>query len=429
LAGLLAAQPALADDLISIYESALISNPQLAAAEADYKAVLEQRPISRAGLLPSVDLSGTLSKQRYKNLDESRPATDSDNRIATINLNQPLFRYDRWLSLKQADSRIAEAEANFAAARQELIVTVAERYFNLLGAQDNLVFARAEQDAIARQLEQAQQRFEVGLIAITDVHEAQAAYDLAVSQEIDAVSALDEARDALRETAGQYYETVDPLREKLPLTTPTPDSAGAWIEQARQNNLRILAGQASVETALKEVRRQRSGHLPTLDLFASYGYQDSNFGGIAPVERTTGEAGVRLNVPIYAGGATSAATREAHQRFQQSTELLNQTTRNVEFETRKAFRDISSAIAQVKALSQSLVSTKSALDAEQAGFEVGTRTIVDFLDAQREFYRAKYNYALSRYRYLVDQLRLKSAAGTLDEADLNAISQHLEIAD
>lgn len=426
LAGLIAAQPAAADDLVMIYERALISNPELAAAEADYQAVTEQRPQSRAGLLPSIGLTGTLAKQRYKSLNDSRPATEPDSRTASINLTQPLFRYDRWVALRQSDSQIAEAEANLAAVRQDLIVTVAERYFNVLSAQDNLVFARAEKEAIARQLEQAKQRFDVGLIAITDVHEAQAAYDLAVSQEIDAVSALDEARDALRETVGERYDTVDRLRDDLPLTKPDPDAVDHWVDQARETNLRILAGQASVDTALEEVRRQRAGHLPTLDLNANYGYQDSNFGGIAPVKRTSGEVGVELNVPIFSGGATSSQTREAHNRFQQATEVLNQTTRNVEFEARKAYRDIRSAIAQVEALSQSLVSTKSALDAEQAGFEVGTRTIVDFLDAQREYYRAKYNYALARYQYLVDRLRLKSAAGTLEESDLVEINQHLE---
>lgn len=428
LASVLAAQPAVADDLVNIYQRALISNPELAAAEADYRAVTEQRPQNRAGLLPSINLTGELAKQRYKSLDQSRPATNPDSKTASINLTQPLFRYDRWIALRQADSQIAEAEANLAAIQQNLMVTVAERYFNVLSAQDNLVFARAEKEAIARQLEQAQQRFDVGLIAITDVHEAQAGYDLAVSQEIDAVSALDEARDALRETVGQRYETVDRMRDDLTLTNPDPDSADAWVGQARQSNLRILAGQASVDTALEEVRRQRAGHLPTLDLNASYGYQDANFGGIAPVKRTNGEVGVELNVPIFSGGATSSKTRQAHERFQQSTELLNQTTRNVEFETRKAYRDIRSDIAQVEARSQSVISTKSALDAEQAGFEVGTRTIVDFLNVQREYYRAKYNYALSRYQYLVDKLRLKNAAGTLSETDLAEINQHLESA-
>ena len=428
LAGLLAAQPAAADDLVRIYEQALTSNPQLAAAEAQYRAVLEQRPQGRAGLLPTIDLTGTLSSQRYVDLNGPRDRT-SPNRTASLALNQPLFRYDRWIALRQADSRVAEAEANLAATQQDLIVSVAQQYFNLLAAQDNLVFARAEKEAIARQLDQAKQRFDVGLIAITDVHEAQAAYDLAVSQEIDAVSAVDEARDALRETVGQHYDTVDRLREALPLTNPDPDSADAWVDQARKNNLRILAGQASVDTALDEVKRQRAGHLPTLDLFADYGYQDSNFGGIAPVKRTSSELGVQLNVPIFTGGLTSSKTREAHDLFQQSTEQLNQTTRNVEFETRKAYRDIHSAIAQVQALSQSLVSTKSAQDAEQAGFEVGTRTIVDFLNAQREYFRAKYNYAQSRYQYLVDRLKLKSAAGTLSEADLADINQHLERAE
>lgn len=429
LAGVFAAQPVFAEDLVRIYERALATNPQLAAAEADYKAVVEQRPQGRAGLLPNITATGTLSKQRYKNLDPSEPATTPDNKTATINLTQPLFRYDRWIALRQADSQVAAAEANLAIAKQTLIVTVAQQYFDLLAAQDNLVFARSEKEAIARQLDQAKQRFDVGLIAITDVHEAQAGYDLAVSQEINAVSTLDEAKDALRQTVGQRYDTVDPLREEVPLTNPDPDSSDAWVEQANKTNLSILAAQADVDTALDEVKRQRAGHLPTLDLFADYGYQDATFGGIAPVKRTTGEVGVQLDVPIFSGGLTSSKTRQAHDRFQQSTEQLNQVTRTAEFETRKAYRDIRSAIAQVKAFAESVISTKSALDAEQAGFDVGTRTIVDFLQAQREYYRAKYNYAQARYQYLVDRLKLKEQAGTLGEGDLADINQHLETAE
>ncbi len=426
LALLLLGSTAHSADLTTVYRQAVLTNPQLAAAAANLQAVREQRPQAIAGLLPTLDASSSLRRKRFKARDPSQPARFSTDKVASLDLRQPLFRYDNWLQLKQSDSEIAAAEANYAAARQDLMVLVAERYFKVLDAQDNLEFAEAEKSAIGRQLDQATQRFDVGLIAITDVKAAQARYDLSVSLEIKATSGLVEAKDALREVAGTYYDHLAPLKADLKLERPQPDSPESWIEQAKQQNLKIMAAQARTETAQQEIRRQRAGHLPTLDLSASASYIDINFGGIAPIKRQDSEIGVELNVPLYQGGLVSSRTRQARSRFQEATELLQQEIRAAEFETRNAYRGVVTDIAQVKALSQSLESTKIAVEAEEAGFEVGTRTIVDVLNAQREKFLAKLNYGRARYLYVVDQLRLKKAAGILGSEDILEVNHALE---
>ena len=412
-------------DLITVYEEALRTNPQLAAAAANLEAVRERRPQAIAGLLPEVGVDGSLSRLRVKNLNQSQPADRSTNRTAGINLTQPLFRYDRWIQLKQSDSEIAGAEAEYLAAEQELMIQVAERYFQVLDAQDNLKFAESEKSSIGRQLDQATQRFEVGLIAITDVKAAQARYDLSVSQEIQAISGLVEAKDSLREVVGTYYDKLVPLMADLELERPQPESSDTWVEKAKQQNLSIMTAAAAAELARQEISRQRSGHYPTLDLNASSNYRDTGI-GVVPIERYDNEIGVQLNIPLYQGGAVNSRTREARNRFQEATEQLQQEIRSAEFETRNAYRGVMTDIAQVRALGKSLESTEIAVEAEEAGFEVGTRTIVDVLDATRENFLARLNYARARYLYVVDQLRLKRAAGILSREDMLGVNGDLD---
>ncbi|HHH43581.1 MAG TPA: type I secretion protein TolC [Gammaproteobacteria bacterium] len=425
LALFIAVGSAQATDLITVYRQAAQTNPELRAAAASLRAVREQRPQAIAGLLPTLDASGSVKRKRFKERDPSEPARYSTDKIASLDLRQPVFHYDTWVQLKQSDSEIAAAEADYAAAEQKLMVLVAERYFAVLDAQDNLEFARAEKSAIGRQLEQATQRFDVGLIAITDVKAAQARYDLSTSLEIQAISKLVEAKDSLREVAGVFYDNLAPLKADLKLERPQPDSPESWIEQAEKQNLKIMAAQARTETAQQEIRRQRAGHLPTLDINASASYIDLNFGGIAPLKREDSEIGLQLNVPLYQGGLVNSRTRQARSRFQEATEKLEQEIRAAELETRNAYRGVLTDIAQVKALGESLESTRVAVEAEEAGFEVGTRTIVDVLNAQREKFLARLNYSRARYLYVVDQLRLKKAAGILDSEDLLEVNRAL----
>ena len=418
-----------AENLLTMYQQAKATNPQLAAAAANRQAVVELKTQSRAGLLPNIILNGAIDRRQSDDLTVNDKPTYSTDKSAAIRLQQPLFRYDRWIELKQADSRIAEAEATYSAAEQDLMVATAERYFNILSAQENLAFAKAEKEAIARELDQAKQRFEVGLIAITDVHEAQARHDLAVSQEIQAVSQVETARDTLRETVGQYYDHLDEVIEDLPLAIPEPADPDEWVKQATEQNLEVLAAQAAAETARQEMRRQRAGHLPTLDLNASSDYrkQTNNFGSTSfNTERNDNSIGLGFDMPIYQGGLVNARTREARHRLSQAGEQLLQATRKAELDTRTAYRGIQTDIAQIKALAQSLISTRAAVEAAEAGFEVGTRTVVDVLNAQRESFKAKFNYAQARYQYLVDQLRLKRATGSLSQVDVEKINGFLQ---
>lgn len=412
-------------DLVEVYEQAEATNPTLAAAAANLRAVQETRPQAIAGLLPVISADGSYSRKRFKPRNPSADATFSNDKIASLDLVQPLFRFDRWIQLKQSDSEIAAAEAEFVAAQQDLMVKIAERYFKVLDAEDNVEFAKAEKSSIGRQLEQATQRFEVGLIAITDVTSAQARYDLSTSQEIRVISELVQAKDSLREIAGRYYDDLAKLKPDLELVAPDPSTPEDWIDKAMQQNLQVLAAQANSETARQEIRRQRAGHLPTLDMNASIRYIDNEFGGLTPVRRDDSEIGVQLRIPIYEGGLVNSRTREARDRFQQSSDQLEQAVREAELGTRNAFRSVLTDIAQVNALQQSVKSTKIAVEGEEAGHEVGTRTIVDVLNAQREYYLAVLNYARARYLYVVDQLRLKRAAGILNFNDIEEVNRSL----
>lgn len=423
LAPLPAAQ---AESLLDIYEQAEQRDPVLNAAAADRRARLEAKPQSRSALLPNLNLGGSTVRERRDPRNSPVPTAYATNLVYSLSLRQTLFRYDQFLQLQQADSRVAQAEADYAAATQDLIVRVAEAYFTTLGAHDNLAFAIAEKNAITRQLDQAKQRFDVGLTAITDVHEAQAAYDLAVSREIEARGLLDNAYEALRELTAGKPESLIPLDNKLPLLRPEPEVPDEWVATALAQNLNLVSALANLDTSKDEVRVQRAGHLPSLDMTADYTYLDQNFGGLTTLERNDASVGVELNIPIYQGGLTSSRTREARERFQQAQEQVEGARRSAERQTRDAYRGVLTDISQVHALDQALESTRTALRAQEAGLEVGTRTIVDVLNAQRELFGAERDRARARYTYLLNGLRLKQAAGILTREDLAQINQWLK---
>lgn len=424
---LLSAAPhALAEDLTEVYRLAQQSDPQLRAAEAAYRAAQEARPQSRAALLPNIGFNAYLSEN--DSTIESGVGTDGSYSTNgySLNLKQPIYHHDYYVQLRQADSRIAGAEAQFGSARQGLILRVANAYFDRLAAQDNLDFAEAEKRAISQQLRQTQQRFKVGLNAITDVHEAQARYDAAVAQEIAAQNQLDVATEALREITGQAHSALAAVSEDMPLIAPEPADIDQWVETAMKQNLQLLAAEAEANTAREEVKRRRAGHLPTLDLVASHGYSDntdvpSGFGA----ESTDTNLSLQLNIPIYAGGGISSQVREGEALYQQSREGLEQQRRTTVREARSAYLNVMAGISQVKAFKQALSSATTALEATQAGFEVGTRTAVDVLDSQRERFRAQRDYARARYDYALATLQLKQAAGVLSEQDLQQLNNWL----
>ena len=410
---LVAASQAVAENLLEVFESALESDPEFLAAGADNRAAQEIRPQARAGLLPGASLSFTTQWNDRQRL----PDTRSDN--LTLNVEQPIWRRDRHIAVDQADSRIARADALYAAARQDLMVRVAERYFGVLEAEDELGFARATLEAFEQQLAQSRQRFEVGLIPITDVEEAKAGFDLSRAQLIAAENALDIAREALRETTGEYRETLAPLTE-MPLVTPKPEDIDEWTEIALDRNPRLLAARHDTETARREIQRIQAGHLPALDAVGSIGLNDS---GSSPAGETRrANVGLRLSLPLYSGGSVLSRTRESRHRYRRTLDVLERERRRAQRETRDAYLGVESGISRVRALEQAVRSNRAAAEAVEAGFQVGTRTSVDVLDAQRELFRALRDLAEARYGYVLDVLRLKRAAGALSEDDLRLIA-------
>ncbi len=412
-----------AEDLWDIYQLAQESDPQLLSAEAGNLASTEARAQSRSTLLPQINLSAEMAEN---SVDTSGVGTeDYSSQGYNLSLVQTIYHHDYYVQLRQADASIARANAEFEAARQGLMLRVAEAYFNLLSARDNLDFAQAEKRAIEQQLRQTRQRFDVGLSAITDVHEAQAGYDAAVAQEIAAQNTLDLAREALMEITGQMPGQLIPLTEELPLVQPEPTDIDKWVETALEQNLSLLAADASALTAREEINRREAGHYPTLDLVANHNYSDTSDASFG-AERTTNTIGLQLNVPIYSGGFTSSHAREARHLYTQAEQNLEQARRSTVRQTRDAYLGVTAGISQVQARKQALSSAQTALEATQAGFEVGTRTAVDVLNAQREKFRARRDYSRARYDYLLATLRLRQAAGTLDETHLRQINSWLQ---
>ncbi|MGW8227277.1 MAG: TolC family outer membrane protein [Gammaproteobacteria bacterium] len=424
---LLLSLPVHAENLLDVYKTALENDPTYLAAYSEYQAIQESKNQRVAPLLPSLNLSA-----QYNDISQDYSTSGKYDYTETgynLNLNQAIFHYDYWVALRQANLQVTQAEANFNNARQTLIQNVTGRYLEVLAAGDNLTFAKGEMEAIGEQLNQTKQRFEVGLSAITDVHEAQARYDQAVAQNIEAENLLANTKENLREVTGRYYEYLAILSEKSPLVAPNPQDVDAWLNVAKERSLALIAAEKSMQIAQEEISRNRAGHYPTLDLVASYGYTENDgglFSGVTGREIDDTRIGVQLNLPLYEGGRVSSLTQEAAYRYQQAKDLYEQQRRATERETRSSYLNVLANISSVRAFAQALVSSKTALQATEAGYEVGTRTAVDVLNSRREVFRAERDYARSRYTYIQQTLRLKAAVGTLTEQDIVAINNWLK---
>ncbi len=415
--------------LYEIYQLAIENDPQYRAVEAAYHATLETKNQSRALLFPLINFSANKADNRQKTLASgffSLGTKKFDSSGYTLSLTQPLFNYDYFIQLRQSDDSIGEARAKLSAAQQELMVRISERYFDALAALDALEFARAEKRAIERQLEQTRQRFEVGLIAITDVHEAHAAYDLITAQEILAENLLASQYEALTEITGHDYKALAVLSSDTPLITPQPADINKWGDTALNQNFQLIAAEFVYNRALEEIKRQRAGHLPTFELNASHIYSNSKGGNFGNNESENQAIELRLNMPLFQGGGTSARVRQARHLAEQSRENFEQQRRATLRQARDAYLSVLAEINRVKALGQAVVSAQSALDATEAGLEVGTRTTVDVLDARRDLYRAQRDHARSRYDYILHTLRLKQAAGILSSEDLKRVNSWLQ---
>ncbi|MDX5297926.1 MAG: TolC family outer membrane protein [Gammaproteobacteria bacterium] len=413
-----------AADLVSIYEKALAYDSGLAAARAGYEAEQAGEVQARATLLPQVFGVGQLG---HTDRMAGKGAAD-DSWVSSgygINLSQPLFRASNWFAYEASKRNTERAEAEYSLAQQRLILDVAAAYFGVLRAQDVLTTAKATEAALQRQWEQARERYDVGLIAITEVHEARASYDATKTQRIGAESALDIARETLARLTGEYYEQLNKLERNFPIAQPEPLDPQQWETTALEQNWSIKAARLALETVQTQVEVQKAGHLPTLDLNA--GIQRAVTNGPFPVDarQTDTSLSLNLNVPLYQGGGTDASVRRARAQAEQSRQVLDTTRRNVRLDARSQFRSITNNVETVSALEQTIVSRRSALDATRAGYSVGTRNIVEVLDAEKNYYIALSDYANARYDYILNGLRLKLTAGTLSPQDLAELDRWL----
>ncbi|MGI9222317.1 MAG: TolC family outer membrane protein [Woeseiaceae bacterium] len=435
------AGPIQAESLLEIYQQALQSDPRIHEAEARRLAALEAEPQARSLYLPQIDADASWTETDSSGTSIFEDATglpvsidtDTESELTQwqIGLRQTIFRWDQIVGIRRADKIVAKAEADREAAQQDLIIRVSQAYFNVLAAEDRLTSLHANRQAIARQLEQAKQRFEVGLIAITDVQESQAAYDQAVADEIGAKRVLATARNQMQEITGQYVNELSAPGDDLPLREPE-NAEIDWVDLSLSQNLALLASRLDEEIARDEISFRRTGHYPSIDLVASTGDFDRNadrvVGGISTIADSDGSSdsiGVQFNLPLFRGGGTRSRVKEAVYLHRASMQQLQRVTRETERQTRDAYLGVIAEKRRVEALDQSVTSSRTALEATQAGFEVGTRTIVDVLDSQFALYRAITLFYQARYDYLMNYLRLKQAAGDLQIQDLEAIDEFL----
>ncbi len=420
--------PANAQNLLATYALALQNDPVLKEFEANLLAVGESKDQSIAQMLPVISATAGSKKEWINNtkvnvasgIVSGSGQQDFWNSIFSLNLTQPVFHWDHWVQLEQSDNLIAQAEAQYQAEQQNLMVRTTQAYFDVLAAQDTVEFAKAEKNAIARSLEQAQQRFEVGLIAITDVYEAQAGFDQARADVIVAENNVDNAKEQLRVIIGDNAADLDVLGEKLPLKKPEPEDINSWSKNAEIQNLNIVAALNQAEVARKSVSLQRSGHYPTLDLVGAYNVIDNSasFG----LRGDTQNIGLQVNVPIFQGGAVNSRTREAEYRFNGAKENLIQTKREVKQQVTNAYRGVITSISEVQALKATVVSGKSSLEATEAGFDVGTRTMVDALATSRNLFDTKTKYSQARYNYITRYITLKQSISTLSRDDIERVN-------
>ncbi len=433
-----------ADSLLEVYQQALQSDPQIHEAEARRLAALEAEPQARGVLFPQIDVNGdwtfressgtTVGEDATGNIGTFRSETENETTQWQVNLRQTLFRWDQIVELRRADKIVARAEADREAAQQDLIVRVANRYFGVLAAEDRLTSIHADRQAIARSLEQAKQRFEVGLIAITDVQESQAAYDRAIAAEIGAKRELATARNLLREITGQYVSNLDAPGDDFPLLNPSPNSETRWVDLSLSQNLALVSSRLDEELARDEIAFRRTGRYPSIELVASTGETETdadrsvNGSPFFPADSDGRQdtIGIQFNLPLFRGGVTNSRVREAVYLHRASREQLQRVTRETERQARDSYLGVLSELSRVKALEQAVQSARTSLEATEAGFDVGTRTIVDVLNSQFSLYSSITNYYQSRYDYILNVLALKQAAGSLQIQDLEEIDQWLK---
>jgi len=420
-----------AENLLDIYHTALNTDLEyLNAIEINF-AAQEELSIARSSHIPTISLDGNKSKT------DSGSETDSESSSYGATFSVPIYNYSNFVNSDLADSSSLQAKVTLKIAEQNLIIKVARRYFDVLAAEDGLVFARAEKRAIARQLDQTKQRFEVGLVAITDVHEAQARYDFSVAQGIGSENKLDNAKESLREVTGLYHKELSHLAKNTPLSEPKPADIDSWTDRALKQSLSLISSAEGITVAKENINLAQAGYHPSVNFNVKYNYNpdpkdiitldsNDNIVSVEPGIEGSTTSTLNLSYTLFSGGSTRAKVRQARHKLTQAKHYHEQVRRAVQRNTRDAYLDVIAGISRVKALEQAVVSRKSAQRASEAGFEVGTKTTVDVLNSRRELFSAQNAFSQARYNFLIDTLKLKQAVAELTEKDLDKISSWME---
>jgi outer membrane protein len=456
VACILSFHAAAAADLVAVYQRALQNDPQLREAEANRLAALESKPQALAALLPTVTGTAIANKERdtgatnqafsFTDVSTGKPIvvvenqdfnghTITHNHKYGVDLRENLFRWENWVALQRADAQVAQAEADYQAAQQDLMSRVAQRYFDVLASQDDLDAQQGALASVNRQLEQAEKRYEVGLIAITDVQEVRASHDSSAAAVIAAKRQVASAREFLREITGDLFDSLARPIEPFELANPDPVSEDRWVEMALQQNLSLVSSRLAADIARENVSSARGGHFPSLDLVASR-YKINSDGtstnsdgtpyGNSSVDQNQRSIGIQLTFPLYSGGMVSSQVRQAVYQHRAAKERVERVARQTEHDARDSYLGVLSEISRVKALRQAVESNTTALNATEAGYEAGTRTAVDVVESRRLWIQAQTDYSRSRYDYMINVLKLQQAAGILSEQSLNRLNMLLK---
>ncbi len=418
-------------DLLQVYREARNNDPTFAAASSTVEAGREKAPQGLAGLLPSLTLSGNTvwneNEVKFRSIDSPTVKPHYNSNGYMVTLSQPLFRWQNWVGYEQSKLQVVQAEANFVQARQDLILRVAQAYFDKLYAQENLRALQANKTAIAQQLESAKKNFEVGTATITDTHEAQARFDLAVAQEIAAESDLEVKQRALQAILGNEPGPLAPVRQDASFTPPQPAEMAKWVEAAEKDNLTVQVQQAAAAIAEREVQKQRAGHYPTVDVVANKGLSNGlGSTSIGMLETNIQNVGLQVNIPLFQGGMVLSKDREAVANRGAAESTLEAARRAAALSARQYYLGVVNGLAQVKALKAATVSSQSALESNKLGYEVGVRINIDVLNAENQVYVTRRDLAKAALDTLMSQLRLKAAVGALGEEDVQQINALLD---
>ena len=414
-----------AENLLQVYQQARISNPDLRKSAADRDAAFEKINEARSPLLPQLGLGADYT---YNNGYRDSNGINSNVTSGSLQLTQVLFDMSKWRALTLQEKTAGIQDVTYQTDQQTLILNTATAYFKVLAAIDTLSYTEAQKQAIYRQLDQTTQRFNVGLVAITDVQNARSQYDAVLANEVTARNDLDNAVEELRQVTGNYYPELASLNVNG-FKTNKPQAVNALLKEAENRNLSLLQARLNQDLAREQIRQAQDGHLPTLDLNASSGVSNNRYSGSKSISQDAdigqNKIGLSFSLPLYQGGMVNSQVKQAQYNFVGASEQLESAHRSVVQTVRSSFNNVNASISSINAYKQAVVSAQSSLDAMEAGYSVGTRTIVDVLDATTTLYNAKQQLSNARYNYLINELNIKSALGTLNEQDLIALNKHI----